>query len=79
MQFILNRCSQNGRRASLAARNLSSIDERVPLLITIRSFVKCGIAVPTTGARYNEINISINWSPSDNEELILFYDESDEE
>ena len=61
------------------ARNLSGVDERIPLLITIRSFVKCGIAVPTTGARYNEINISIKWSLNDNEDLIRFYDESDEE
>ena len=42
------------------AKKLSGVDERIPLLITIRLFVKCGITVPTTGARYNEINISVN-------------------
>ena len=64
----------------MAARNLSGVDERIPVLITIRSFVKCGIAVLTTGERYNEINILVSTGhSSDNEDLIWFYDESDEE
>ena len=64
-------------RASLA-RSLPSIKDTI-----VRSFVKCGIAIPTTGERDNEINISglDNYSigeSSDTEES-WFYGESDDE
>ena len=48
----------------------------------IRSFVKCGIALPTSGERDNEINIEgipeYTIAPSYDVEHVMFYDSSDD-
>ena len=64
-------------RASLA-RSLPSIRDTI-----VRSFVKRGIAIPTTGERDNEINISglYNYSIGQSSDIkeLWFHGESDDE
>ena len=49
--------------------------------MVIRSFVKCGIALPTSGERDNEISIIPEYTIGQSYDVkdVMFYDSSDDE